>query len=94
MHLSALLRRLQASCAVLAACFSSPMASPIRRSRLQLDVTDRYIARWKQRVLSSRLFALDDAPQSGRPVYRLTPAMRARILHLRLNVDPPKLVTR
>lgn len=44
-----------------------------------LGVTDTYIARWKQRVVTGGLPALGDLPRSGRPD-RLDPRLEAKIL--------------
>ena len=58
-----------------------------------LTVTDRFIARWKQRYLAGGVLALADAPRAGRHDHRLHPAMEARILHLTQHVAPPAPVT-
>lgn len=45
----------------------------------QFGVTDTYIARWKQRVVTEGVTALADRPRSGRPD-RLDPRIEAKIL--------------
>lgn len=52
-----------------------------------LGVTDAYIARWKQRVVTGGVPALGDLPRSGRPD-RLTPRLEAKIL-ARSQEPPP-----
>lgn len=44
-----------------------------------LGVTDTFIARWKQRVVTGGIAALGDLPRSGRPD-RLDPKLEAKIL--------------
>ena len=44
-----------------------------------VGVTDSFIARWKQRVITGGLPALADRPRSGRPD-RLDPRVEAKIL--------------
>ena len=59
-----------------------------------LGVTDRFIARWKQRYREGGVLALADAPRAGRQDHRLTPALEARIVHLTQHVAPPAPLTR
>src|SRR5258708_21370990 len=54
-------------------------------------VTDKYIAKWKQRVQEGGILALGDAPRSGRPD-RLDPRVEAKIL-ARTREAPPTPVT-
>ena len=58
-----------------------------------LAVTDRFIARWKQRYLQGGLLALADAARSGRQAHRLSPACEARIAHLTQHAAPPSPLT-
>jgi transposase len=58
-----------------------------------LGVTDRFVARWKQRYLDGGVLALADAPRAGRRDHRLTPAAEARILHLTQHAAPPVPLT-
>jgi transposase len=58
-----------------------------------LGVTDRFVARWKQRYQEGGILALADAPRAGRQDHRLTPAIEARILHLTEQVAPPAPLT-
>ncbi len=54
-------------------------------------VTDKFIAKWKRRVLDGGILALGDAPRSGRPD-RLAPRVEAKILaHTR--AAPPAPLT-
>ena len=53
-------------------------------------VTDKYIAKWKQRVRAGGILALGDAPRSGRPD-RLDPRVEARILALTQDAPPTPL---
>ncbi len=55
-----------------------------------LAVTDRFIARWKQRYATGGVRALADAPRTGRP-NRLAPAIEARILDLSQRLPPAPL---
>ena len=54
-----------------------------------LKVTDRFIARWKQRYQDGEVLALADAPRAGRWDHRLTPVLEARIVHLTQHTTPP-----
>src|SRR5690242_20481108 len=54
-------------------------------------VTDKYIAKWKQRVHAGGILALGDAPRSGRPD-RLDPRIEAKIL-ARTREAPPAPLT-
>jgi transposase len=54
-------------------------------------VTDKYIAKWKQRVRDGGILALGDAPRSGRPD-RLDPRIEAKILAM-TNEAPPAPLT-
>ena len=58
-----------------------------------LGVTDRFIARWKQRYLDGGVLALADAPRAGRQDHRLSPALEARIIHLTRHTAPPRPLT-
>lgn len=58
-----------------------------------LAVTDRFIARWKQRYQDGGVLALADAPRAGRQDHRLTPALEARIVHLTQHTAPPTPLT-
>jgi transposase len=58
-----------------------------------LDVTDRFIARWKRRFVEGGVLALADAPRAGRQDHRLTPAMEARILRMTQDERPPVPLT-
>jgi len=58
-----------------------------------LTVTDRFIARWKQRYVAGGVLGLADAHRAGRQDHRLRPAMEARILHLTQHVAPPVPLT-
>ena len=58
-----------------------------------LGVTDRFVARWKQRYQEGGVLALADAPRAGRQDHRLTPAVEARILHLTQHAAPPVPLT-
>lgn len=58
-----------------------------------LDVTDRFIARWKRRYLEGGILALADAPRSGRQDHRVSPALVAKVLHLTINEKPPSPLT-
>jgi len=53
-------------------------------------VTDKYIAKWKQRVREGGILALGDAPRSGRPD-RLDPRVEAKILALTQDAPPAPL---
>ena len=53
-------------------------------------VTDKYIAKWKQRVRDGGILALGDAPRSGRPD-RLDPRVEAKILALTQDTPPAPL---
>jgi transposase len=53
-------------------------------------VTDKYIAKWKQRVREGGILALGDAPRSGRPD-RLDPSVEAKILALTQDASPAPL---
>src|SRR5258706_9108588 len=53
-------------------------------------VTDKYVAKWKQRVRESGILALGDAPRSGRPD-RLDPRVEAKILALTQEAPPAPL---
>ena len=53
-------------------------------------VTDKYIAKWKQRVRAGGILALGDAPRSGRPD-RLDPRVEAKILALTQGAPPAPL---
>ncbi len=57
-----------------------------------LGVTDRFIARWKQRYATGGVLALADAPRAGRQ-NRLAPATEARIVHLTRYTRPPAPLT-
>lgn len=58
-----------------------------------LDVTDRFVARWKRRFVEGGVLALADAPRAGRQDHRLTPEHEARILHLTQHERPPAPLT-
>jgi transposase len=58
-----------------------------------LGVTDRFIARWKQRYLDGGVLALADAPRAGRQDHRLSAALEARIIHLTRHTAPPRPLT-
>jgi transposase len=58
-----------------------------------LGVTDRFVARWKQRYLEGGVLALADAPRAGRQDHRVTPALEARIVHLTQHIAPPAPLT-
>jgi len=58
-----------------------------------LEVTDRFIARWKQRYQDGGVLALADAPRAGRQDHRLTPGLEARIVHLTQHTTPPTPLT-
>ena len=58
-----------------------------------LAVTDRFIARWKQRYVQGGVLALADAPRIGRQSHRVRPAVEARILHLTQHTRPPNPLT-
>lgn len=58
-----------------------------------LAVTDRFIARWKQRYQQGGVLALADAPRAGRQDHRLSPACEARIVHLTRDTAPPSPLT-
>lgn len=58
-----------------------------------LDVTDRFVARWKRRFVEGGVLALADAPRAGRQDHRLTPEQEARILHLTQHERPPAPLT-
>ena len=58
-----------------------------------LAVTDRFIARWKQRYVQGGVHALADAPRSGRQDHRVSPACEARIVHLTQHERPPRPLT-
>ncbi len=53
-------------------------------------VTDKYVAKWKQRVREGGILALGDAPRSGRPD-RLDPRVEAKILALTQEAPPAPL---
>lgn len=57
----------------------------------RFGVTDAFIARWKERVVSGGIAALGDRPRSGRPD-RLDPKVEARIL-ARTQAAPPSPYT-
>ena len=59
---------------------------------LTLGVTDRFIARWKQRYQQGGVLALADAPRAGRQ-NRIAPALEARILELTQHTEPPAPLT-
>jgi|SRR5690242_4387727 len=59
---------------------------------LTLGVTDRFIARWKQRYQQGGVLALADEPRAGRQ-NRIAPALEARILELTQHTDPPAPLT-
>lgn len=61
--------------------------------RAALDVTDRYIARWKQRYHEGGVLALVDAPRAGRQDHRISPRLEAKILHLTQHERPPTPLT-
>ena len=61
--------------------------------RAALDVTDRYIARWKRRFVAGGVLALVDAPRAGRQDHRISPKLEAKILHLTQHEAPPKPLT-
>lgn len=58
----------------------------------RLAVTDRFIARWKQRYLRGGVLALADEPRAGRQ-NRLDAATEARIVHLTRHTAPPTPLT-
>jgi len=58
-----------------------------------LAVTDRFIARWKQRYVAGGVLALADAHRAGRQDHRLSAAVEARILHLTQHGAPPAPLT-
>lgn len=58
-----------------------------------LAVTDRFVARWKQRYLEGGVLALADAPRAGRQDHRVRPAVEARILRLTQKESPPAPLT-
>lgn len=58
-----------------------------------LDVTDRFVARWKRRFVEGGVLGLADAPRAGRQDHRLTPEQEARILHLTQHERPPAPLT-
>jgi transposase len=58
-----------------------------------LRVTDRFIARWKQRFQAGGVLALADEPRAGRQDHRLRPAVAARILRLTREEPPPAPLT-
>jgi transposase len=61
--------------------------------RAALDVTDRYIARWKQRYHEGGVLALVDAPRAGRQDHRIGPRLEAKILQLTQHERPPTPLT-
>ena len=61
--------------------------------RTALDVTDRYIARWKRRFVEGGVLALVDAPRAGRQTHRISPTLEAKILHLTQHEAPPAPLT-
>lgn len=61
--------------------------------RAALDVTDRYIARWKRRFVEGGVLALVDAPRAGRQDHRISPKLEAKILHLTRHEAPPAPLT-
>ena len=61
--------------------------------RTALDVTDRYIARWKRRFVEGGVLALVDAPRAGRQDHRVDPKVEAKILHLTQHESPPVPLT-
>jgi transposase len=58
-----------------------------------LDVTDRFVARWKRRFGEGGVLALADEARAGRQDHRLSPATEARILRITREEPPPKPLT-